>query len=607
MCGTKNGSKLKMRTGLRSSQALNLASDLFSIVERCIADLSDSQRQDHADTTRQAEADEVTLNRIISEGSGRSSRQASQQAPIKILTRPLSSGKDPAAGFSFSKAKPMQQLDFRRPKQCPGNPQLPDLPPSKNTPTETVSRLSPPRTKTTQDIPNVLDVTVHQRPVNNERNASVLKDPLPLSPQNPRPTDSLAHSYPTTTAPSTAPSGPIRRIPTLSRAPSNEGPMTADDSVNKPNLAGTQDPGGLNITTPGHNNLATTTLPPMHGPTEIGEVADRPQSNMQNRSHQASRGSLTSVAGVPKVTKSGKRSTKIRPAIDGAPQPTKAKTAYTENDLLKLLMYRRRQEQQELEYLRAAQQQKDAEVQKLGELSDQLSGQLQEAVQREAQKTAELSKIKAKKPGWERKIKQLSDYVKGLTNDHRRLREDADDLRKQHGDVFIARGELHSSLADAQKSLEQERIRSQQFEDGARHRIEALVQTVQNQSRQLQSDEGLLVAERERSDRLEVQMSCITSSNAQLLELFTSHRDTVTDRINNLLHQARTMVPPEKSPELDSHDPIRPMLQQCVEILQRLQEVQAVKPEDLQKLNDTMENYVRGYVNPSTVGLSQLC
>ena len=257
-------------------------------------------------------------------------------APLKVLTRPLASDQDPAAGFSFAKAKP--------------------------------------------PLPNTVNVAAHQGPSPEHHTTSVVKDPFNV---------------------------PFPKV-----------------------------------------TFATTDLASGHSPAKTVKNIDQPQANMQNRSLKASRDPLTSVARAPKITKSRGKKTRLGAVTDDPPQPLNPKYAYTEDDLLKLLMYRRRQGQQELEDFRATQQHKETEIQRLLDISNDLYSQLQDFEKRETQTNAELTKIKANKPIWETKIKQLSDYVKGLTNDHNRLRDDADDLRKRHGDVFVAERERSNRLED---------------------------------------------------------------------------------------------------------------------------------------------------------------
>ena len=504
------------------------------------------------DSRLQAEVDEAILTGIVSGGSGQSSPQASPQAfqpaPISVLTRPVSSGQDPATGFSFTKAKPIQQLDFRRPKQ-------------------TQSRPIP---KTAQAARTIINVTGRQGP----SPKPVLNGPAPVPFPNVIPAHSQAynHSTPNTTSDATLLNA------SFTRTLPNEVSMSTDDTLTDSTLNGTKP--------------VSTAPVSSHSLTEMTGIVNEQPVNTPHRSGKTSSDFLTFVAHTPKITKSRRRKPKTGPATNG---PTHNDT-YTDDDLLRLFMYRRRQGQEELEYFRATQPEMEAEREKLRDTSNDLSGQLQEAIQRETQRSAEVSKLKSNMPIWESKIKRLSEYVKGLANDQKRLREDAEDMHRQYRDVSVAKQKLHKALEDARKSIEQERVRSQHLEDDARHRIETLTQTIQHQSTKLQSDENVLLFERERSNRLEDQISRITASHGQLLELFTGHRDTITDKVDELLHQAQSIVPPNESSETNSSETIRPMLEQCIGILQELHEVAHVKPEDLQKLNDNMDTFVGGYV-----------
>ena len=565
------------------------------LVECCIADLSDHHQgsQDHVQSTAQADADEAILNSIVSEASDQSSQQASkqpsQQAPVVVLTRPTSSCDDPAAGFSFTKAKPMQQLNFRGQKQASIIPQSADSPRPPEGPTEIPSNQLPPLPETTPAIQDILGLAIRQSPAPERHNPSVLKDSVPVHIPDATPATSRPFNYPTPTTRSE----PLMLNSSSTRAPPEEVSTSAADPLTVSHLNGTKEPRILNIVIPDRSKPTKTALSPIAGPVGI-EVVGEPHFNVQNGSRNALKDPLTSVAGAPRITKT-RRNTKNGPVKDVTRPPSNQKAGYTEDDLLRLLIYRRRQGQEELENFRATQQEKENEILKLHETSSHLSNQLQEVIKRETQTNAELLRLKANKPVWESKIKRLSDYVKGLTNDHKRLREDADDLHKHHGDIFTAREELHNTMVDVQESLKQERTKAQQLQNCAHHEINTLVQTVQNQNKKIRSDESLLVAERERSNQIEAEIIKITTCHKQSLELFTSHRDTITGKVDDLLHQAQTIVPPNKAPELPSHDLIIPMLEQCVGMLRKLQKEDAVRPEELRKMNDTMDKFVQGY------------
>ena len=577
-----------------------MASPSSYSIRRWVADCSDPHPgpDQYVDGTFQAEADEAILNGIVSGRSGQSSRhgsqQASQQAAPKVLTRPLSSGKDPAAGFSFTKAKPVQQFDFGRPKQAPVIHQPPDLPrPAEEVRTETRSHQSPPLPDNTQAVNNAVQVTAYHSPSPGHHDAPVFNDSLPVPFPDVMPAQPQAYQK---SAP-TAIKGPIMLNFSSNNTLPDEGSTATDVSLVNSDPNRTKKPPLLNIVFPDHNKPTTATASTADGSANFARFIDQTQVNKPDRSRKASKDPLTSVAGAPKITKSRRRKTQVDPITNGSQPRSSLKSTYTEEDLLRLLMYRRRQGQQELEDFKTTQNQREAEILRLREMSNSLSDELQEVLQRETQNAAELSRIKAKKPIWESKIKRLSDYVKGLTNDHKRLREDADSMQKQRTDLLVAGKDVHDTLEDAQQLVKQERIRSQKSEDDARHKIESLAQTIQHQRTQLQCNEVLIKAERERSDRIEDQITRATANHEQLWQFLTGHRDTITSKIDNLLHQAKSIVLPNKAPEPHSREPVKPMLEQCIGMLQELREADTVKPEDLGKLGNTMDSFVRGYVN----------
>ena len=596
---TMTGGKLKMTNCPRSSRALNMASTLTDAFKTCIANIPDphAEPQEDVDAMVLAETDEVVLNGIVSGRSSQSSQHGSQHGsqkePPKVLTRPVSSGKDPAVGFSFTKAKPIQQLDFRRPKQAPVMAPPPEMArPSESLTPEAHSHQFPHLQDTSQNFQNVVDVAADRAPSPEHHIPPTLRDALPVPFPEILSTRSQAYRNPA----SNKTAGPIMPSFSSTNTLPNGVSTAADDTLIDSNPIGTKEPPLPNIAIPAHDEPIRTTTSSAVRPAEVTRASNEPQVNKPKRSQKASKDPLTSTAGAPKITKNRRRKTQVIPATNGLLLPSSPKSTYTEDDLFRLLMYRRRQGQQELEYFKTTQNQKEGEILRLREISNNLSSELQEVLQRETQKAAELSTIKAKKPIWESKIKRLSDYVKGLTNDHKRLREDADNLQKQRTDVLVAGKDLHNTLEAAQKSMEQERIRSQRLKDDAHHRIETLEQTVQYQCTQLRSDENLLKVERERSTRLEGQISEVSASHQELLRLFTGHRDTITDRIDSLLHQAKAIVLRNQASEPQHPDPVRPMLEQCVSMLQKLHEVDTVKPEDFKKLGDAMDSFVKGYV-----------
>lgn len=275
--------------------------------------------------------------------------------------------------------------------------------------------------------------------------------------------------------------------------------------------------------------------------------------------------------------------------------PSHSHNSPTEEDLLNVLLYKRKQAAQEREKIQESQQAKDAELQRSIQIINELYAQLQDVSQRYSEKEAELARIKACKPGWESKLKKLSDYVKGLTNDHNRLRDDAKLIREQQTSVLKDKNDLFGTLREVYQASQKENARSNQVVTEARHDLEMLEQTMQHQQLKIREEEALLVSERLRSSHLEEEISAFTTSGAELQESLAQHREAITEKINDLLTTTSQHV--QATPAEASQDDLRPMLEQCITLIEALPKPDVgVKPADFQQLEDSVRMYFEGRV-----------
>ena len=265
--------------------------------------------------------------------------------------------------------------------------------------------------------------------------------------------------------------------------------------------------------------------------------------------------------------------------------------AYNEEELLHLLMIRHRHAQRERETFQVAQQAKEQEFQQLKNWASDLEAQLHETERRYSEKEAQLAKFKATKTGWERKIRRLSDYVQGLTNDHNRLRDDARELQDRSSSILKEREVLVSAVQEARQNITKQHSNSVQIMTETRHGLEMREQTIQHQQSELHNLQNVLAAERERNDRLESEVSAFAASYGQLSKQLSGHRDDIMGKITELLDKTegfRAAAPPESQDHLNS------LLEQCVVLLEKFQSAGATKPEDFESLNDSMHGYFEG-------------
>ena len=291
-----------------------------------------------------------------------------------------------------------------------------------------------------------------------------------------------------------------------------------------------------------------------------------------------------------KVLKKRRKKPITEPSTNAATRPH-ISPAYNEEELLHLLMIRQRHAQRERETFQVAQQTQEQEFQQLKNWASELQAQLHETERHYSEKEAQLAKFKASKTGWERKIKKLSDYVQGLTNDHNRLRDDARELQDRSSSIIKEREVLVSAVQEARQNIAKQHNNSVQVVTKARHGIEIREQTIQHQQSELDNLQNLLAAERERNDRLESEISAFASSYGQLSKQLSGHRDSIMGKITELLDKTegfRAAAPSESQDHLNS------LLGQCVVLLEKFQSAGTIKPEDFQSLNNSMHGYFEG-------------
>lgn len=266
--------------------------------------------------------------------------------------------------------------------------------------------------------------------------------------------------------------------------------------------------------------------------------------------------------------------------------------ALSNEEQVSILHSRYHNERQRTNDLEASQAAKDIEIQDLKDVSYILYAELQAIQIREKAQKTELSKLHSAKLQWERRIQKVNDHVKDLTDDHQKLREDAMDIQKHQESISAEKASLDKTLKDVHHAIDQDRSRVKKVLVEARHEMELLEQTIEDQDRQLRGNADLLDTERDRSQRLEHAMSNITISYQELTRLFIGHKDILIEKVNDLLQKSDVQI--AAAPKFQ--DGLKSTLDQCFGILEQLREAETLKPEDLSSLNVAVRSYAKKYV-----------
>ena len=302
-----------------------------------------------------------------------------------------------------------------------------------------------------------------------------------------------------------------------------------------------------------------------------------------------------------KVTKSRQRkhsNTTPRPRIDL--EDLTSKSSVTEEDLLQILLTRYSQDKQEKERIQIKH---TTDVRVLEEICHSLWDRLERSKQRVFDQESELSKHRTRQPKFANQIKKLQDYVKGLTNDQHGLRDRFMSMQRMHSAAHESKQQIDVSLQESRSTANDIDKKVANALKDAGHEMENLARVVQDQKAQLQKDAELLQHERERSQRLELEVSKINTSQQDSMHVFAQHANCVVQKMNNMLEKTEELQSERRQESLDM---ISATLGQCLGSLDKLHEGQDIKVEHLSGLDGSMRDLANGYVIASPVEPSML-
>jgi chromosome segregation ATPase len=279
-----------------------------------------------------------------------------------------------------------------------------------------------------------------------------------------------------------------------------------------------------------------------------------------------------------------------------APQPMlsqrpRSRSALSDEDLLNVLLLRQRAQQENRDLLKATQAAKDQEIGDLRDVSHNLYQQLQGLQEQDKEKGTEISRLHAIIPQWENRIRNLTGYVDTLAKNHRDLMRGSKELQKKHEEAEREKSALALMLKDVHESVEKDHRRysaTNKVLIEARHHIEVLEQTVENQERQSRENGDLLHAERDRNQRLEEGMTKLTNSYCELTTMVSGHPEIILENLSRVLEIS---IHTTAATQAQSHGELKSLLNQCVQMLKNVESTEIVKPQDFGKLDNSIRAY----------------
>ncbi|MCJ1386522.1 hypothetical protein MMC17_009648 [Xylographa soralifera] len=316
-------------------------------------------------------------------------------------------------------------------------------------------------------------------------------------------------------------------------------------------------------------------------------------SPVASRSHPVKQNAFKGISDDrSKVVKIRRKSKNSRPlhSLDTPAQRPVPENMPTEEDLLQILLYRNQQEKNARDTAKAVQQARDAELQNIKQAYAVLRSQMEEVSKREKVQQTEIAKYETALPGWKIKARKLEDYLKGLTNDHHKLRDDAQSIQRQQLLLRTDKTNIMTSIEDARLAFGLHVTGAANIISEARHHIDSLNQRHDAQALRARKDAELLEAEQERSQRLEQEISKISSNQQQMIEILHTQRLELMEKLSETLTTGSAVLVSEPS---DDQVCTRDMLEQCIKVLQEFKTIERVEPDDMERLDSSINGYAQ--------------
>jgi hypothetical protein len=276
-------------------------------------------------------------------------------------------------------------------------------------------------------------------------------------------------------------------------------------------------------------------------------------------------------------------------STDSVPLSAEAGSSPSQEELLTFMLFRARQDKLARD---TAKQTKETELEEAKAAYELLRQQLEELTRQDRAQKAALSKYEKCVPALKVKARKLQEYLAGLSNDHNNLRDDAVAIREQQKGLQANRQEVSSSICDVQKVLQSTNVNNTKVLMDARHEIDMLRQSLDDQKRQIEQHVDRLRSEEERNSRLQQDLSNISRKQQQMVELFQAQGEVMTKRLADVLDKSLDTEP--ISPEFRQQ--IGNSLHRCIELLSEIKDTEQVTPQNLQELDTSIKGYTEQYV-----------
>ncbi|KAL9025500.1 MAG: hypothetical protein Q9196_005684, partial [Gyalolechia fulgens] len=359
------------------------------------------------------------------------------------------------------------------------------------------------------------------------------------------------------------------------------------------------------LETPEHNEGTSEKQMAKHTPDSIHDgdtemIDGQTLVNVQIPSHAATRRSHSHASSrsdtiLAKPQEAGKvRKRQKRPRCkssslsDVAAAGSDDSTHQDPEELLKALKIHYQHQKQQRDQIRAREQGKDRDIQDLQTISQALHEQLQETEARVVAQERELTKYRQLIPQCKDRLKKLGDFVRGLSNDHTRLRDIGDNIETEQKSLRMQKDSMSSLLKDTVRVAEDERGQYRERILELRHVTKMLEQELNTRSLDLLNETSRFRAEQGRNTALQGHLVESTSRYEDLVAKLAQHESALSSKIADLRGLVEATVC-NSQPVDQSH--LDKKFEECIRLLKDPPHGQFGAPDIIDKLDLSNKEY----------------
>ncbi|KAL8801665.1 MAG: hypothetical protein Q9182_004302 [Xanthomendoza sp. 2 TL-2023] len=257
-----------------------------------------------------------------------------------------------------------------------------------------------------------------------------------------------------------------------------------------------------------------------------------------------------------------------------------------EEQLLKAMTIRYQHQKNERDQLRAKSRAKDQQIQDLKGISKYLADLLTQSEQRIANQEAELLKQRQLVPRWQDRVKQLSSFVKGLSNDHTRLRDEAQSMHMEQQKLLADKDSLDRFFQGTVEAIQQERAQHRDCLSKAHNQSKIIGQELEARSQDLLGESQKLRAEQDRNANLQDSLTRLAFNNQGILVKLADQEAAIASKIEVL---GKTISDSVNNALSTGQEDLGTGLQECLTVLKKLPVEHSVGTDNLHKLNISIE------------------